>query len=1206
MTGFSSARTSRPAALLGSTRTGERRTCLIEPLEPRTLLSGTLLASNVPMYGVTEISFSGPSYTTTGVPAKDVDLWVNFHNETTGTDVKVWGFYDGNGSGGTSGNVFKVRFAPTQPGQWTLGTVFSNKAELNGEHQGDFITAVASSNHGFWLPDSASPGDRWYTRSDGSHQYITGNTHYTFLSEVKSGGASNGSSIVTDINNDSAYYNKLRFSVVGDLYPNPTSKPFFDSSGSLSDNGDNSARINPEWFHNRVDVAVSTSLGHDMIADLILAGPDTDNGRSTLAAGNNGGDATPYLKYIAARYGSYPNVWITLANEYNIKTPSYTAAQIKNFGNILQSYLPYTTPVSVHQGDNSVWSSTLNSTPSWNDHAEFQNKIRDLSDAADRFNDSFINAGSNKPVVDDELGYQGSGDGFSEADIIEGQLGAFIGGGYGTTGFKNVAKNDQYFWGHFDASTHTASDNLAWLRQRIDQNVSFWKMSPVAIGSSIFSASSEFRAMQWAGNEYVLATDAAGSVTANLPAGSWTVTRFDAIAKTQTTLSPNASGAYTFSAPASRAVLYLFKKNASQSEIILDNNGSGTTKVGTWTDSTSAAGYYGSNYMHDGNVDKGNKSVTYTAAATPGNYEVFARWTSGTNRASNTPIDIIHSGGTSTVTVDQRSNGGIWYSLGTFNFGSTAQVRIRTNGTDGFVIADAMRFVPTTVTAPAAPSGLGATAASSSQINLAWTDNSNNESGFKIERKTGSGGTWAQIAQVGANVTTYQNTGLSASTQYFYRVRSYISGQANSDYSNEANATTQAASGANVTITSVSTGLAYDVKTAAVGLQYYIDRTYTITALSANLANQPIIRTANADKYVNVASHLTFTLAQSSTVYVAYDKRATSLPAWLGDGSWTLTSETFATTDTAASAFRVYAKNFPAGSVTLGGNYQAPVAGADTHYAVIAAPAGAPAAPAAPSALSATAASSSQINLAWTDNSNNESGFKIERKIGSGGTWSQIAQVGANVSSYQNTGLSASTQYYYRVRSYISGQANSAYSNEADATTQAASAPVTVNVTADIDTFIDQNAPDTNNANATSLGIGGGTTTRAIYMRFNINSLPAGAHITGVQLQLYCANTSTQSGGTLRLFNPTNASWSETQPTWNNPLAGSDGSGDLATLGPVTNGVTYTISNLQSVVSGNGLLTFVMRSTVQDGAAYGSSESTYSSQRPTLRITYTL
>jgi hypothetical protein len=89
---------------------------------------------------------------------------------------------------------------------------------------------------------------------------------------------------------------------------------------------------------------------------------------------------------------------------------------------------------------------------------------------------------------------------------------------------------------------------------------------------------------------------------------------------------------------------------------------------------------------------------------------------------------------------------------------------------------------------PTAPSGLLADAVSQTQINLSWTDNSNNETGFKIERGA-DGINFTQIATVGANVATYPSTDLSPYTTYYYRVRAYNAG-GNSNYSNNTNATT--------------------------------------------------------------------------------------------------------------------------------------------------------------------------------------------------------------------------------------------------------------------------------------------------------------------------------------------------------------------------------------------------------------------------------
>jgi len=94
--------------------------------------------------------------------------------------------------------------------------------------------------------------------------------------------------------------------------------------------------------------------------------------------------------------------------------------------------------------------------------------------------------------------------------------------------------------------------------------------------------------------------------------------------------------------------------------------------------------------------------------------------------------------------------------------------------------------------------------ASYTQADLSWIDHSTNESGFKVERKTGSAGVYAQIAAVGSGVTAYSDMTIAAGSTYYYRIKAY-NANGNAAPTNDANVVLGVlAAPSGVTVTGVS------------------------------------------------------------------------------------------------------------------------------------------------------------------------------------------------------------------------------------------------------------------------------------------------------------------------------------------------------------------------------------------------------------------
>jgi len=283
---------------------------------------------------------------------------------------------------------------------------------------------------------------------------------------------------------------------------------------------------------------------------------------------------------------------------------------------------------------------------------------------------------------------------------------------------------------------------------------------------------------------------------------------------------------------------------------------------------------------------------------------------------------------------------------------------------------------------PVAPTTLSAARVSEVQIDLTWDDNTIDETNFRIERGDGACSGFSEIGTAAADATSYSDTGLFVNTTYCYRVRAYktATNEWYTVYSNTGSDTTSIVAPADMNAVAANTT--------------QIDLSWTDTAASENGFEIERCTGAGCGSY-----SLLTTVAADSTGYAD-------------------TSCEHSTT----YGYRVRAINT---TVPWNSDYSnSPSATSQT--------------PVAPSALTATRVSETEIGLSWTDNTNDETGFKIERCTGAGcDTFTQIDIVAAEETTYQDTGLDFATTYKYRVRAYktATNSWDTDYSNESSATT---------------------------------------------------------------------------------------------------------------------------------------------------------------------------
>jgi len=457
-------------------------------------------------------------------------------------------------------------------------------------------------------------------------------------------------------------------------------------------------------------------------------------------------------------------------------------------------------------------------------------------------------------------------------------------------------------------------------------------------------------------------------------------------------------------------------------------------------------------------------SLSWAAVTPPANctiisYSVYRSTTSGFTPSSS---NLVASGVTGTT----YSNTGLVAS-------TTYYYVVEALDGDGTSAASAQASATTQsggvscTTVPAAPTGLTATASSSSAIALSWAAVSPPANctitSYSVYSSTTNGFTPSSsnlIASVTG--TTYTNTGLTASTTYYYKVEA-LDTDGTSAASAQASATTQA-SGSGTSIVSINAGgpaesnsgggdnsFVADEDFSTGGTTYSVTNTITIPASVATVAapaavyqsarqgtvtytipglsagTSYTVRLHFAELYFSAAGDRVFNVAiNGTTVLTNFDIYATA------KANYTAVVEQFTATANSSGDIVIAFTNGTVNQPMFNG---IEVLGSSTSCTTV---------PSAPTGLTATASSSSAIGLSWTavtpPANCTISSYSVYGSTTSGFTPSSSNLIASGVTgtTYTNTGLAASTTYYYKIEA-LDSDGSSAPSAQASAETQAAS-----------------------------------------------------------------------------------------------------------------------------------------------------------------------
>ncbi|MHC4618340.1 MAG: CBM96 family carbohydrate-binding protein [Planctomycetota bacterium] len=503
------------------------------------------------------------------------------------------------------------------------------------------------------------------------------------------------------------------------------------------------------------------------------------------------------------------------------------------------------------------------------------------------------------------------------------------------------------------------------------------------------------------------------------------------------------------------------------------------------------------------------------------------------------------------------------------------------------------------ITAPSAPTGLGATAGDT-QVTLDWNNNSESDlAGYNVYRDTSTGGPYTLIA-TDVQASAYTDTGLTNDTTYYYVVTAVDIYDNESSDSSEASATPQASSSGSVESNPTDDSFVNQsnptanfgnfgsanylkVRSGATGYARWPFLKFTVTGVSGTVSSAKL-KVYSTDVTMSVdakASNTDWTEGaiiwnNKPTVGSTLDTKSPSAGSWVefdvtshvtGNGTYSFCLQ--GDTNSGQDFHSKEGTNKPVLIVTYGGDSTAP---------------------AAPANLVAVAGNT-KVSLDWDDNTEEDiASYSVYRDTTSGGPYTKIAS-GVTVSDYNDTGLTNDTVYYYVVTAVDTSNNESADSNEALAMPEGVVKSIDFNPTDDA--HVIQSSSTINTGTMTILKVRSGATSRArdVYLKFAVADI--NGTVVSAALKMY--SESVTMAVTAKAVS--NTSWTENSITWSNkPATGST----LDTQIPSAN--SWVEFDVSDSVTGNGTYSFCLQGNVNSGHDFTSEEATVN--RPVLEVTY--